>query len=89
MGNQIAIGIDLGGTRIKGVVIDDVGNILHQTYTPTNDGEEEVWKVAVSKTVNELRQKLKNNNTPIGISAPGIPNKENTSIVFMPGRLYR
>ena len=82
-----SIGIDLGGTRIKGVVIDAAGNILHQTYTPTNDGEEEVWKVAVSKTVNELRQKLKTNNTPIGISAPGIPNTENTSIVFMPGRL--
>ena len=54
----VTIGIDLGGTRIKGVAIDAEGNVLHQTYTPTNDGEGEVWKEAVAKTVNELKQKL-------------------------------
>jgi glucokinase len=83
----LAIGIDLGGTRIKGVVVNAAGNILHQTYTSTYDGEGEIWKVAVAKTVDELKGKIKNNDLPIGISAPGIPNTENTSIVFMPGRL--
>ena len=87
MSSGITIGIDLGGTRIKGVAIDREGNILHQTYTPTNDGEGETWKAAVAKTVDELKQKLNNNNIPIGISAPGIPNKENTTIIYMPGRL--
>ena len=87
MNSRITIGIDLGGTRIKGVAIEANGSILHQTYTPTNDGEGEIWKTAVAKTVNDLKGKLKNKNIPVGISAPGIPNKENTSIVFMPGRL--
>jgi glucokinase len=49
LGKSIAIGIDLGGTRIKGVVIDAIGNVLHQTYTPTNDGEGEIWKEAIAK----------------------------------------
>jgi glucokinase len=84
---SITIGIDLGGTRIKGVAIDAAGNVLHQAYTPTNDGEGEVWKVAIKKTVNELRQKLNVNEIAVGISAPGLPNKENTAIGFMPGRL--
>jgi len=87
LGNQITIGIDLGGTRIKGVVIDAVGNVLHQTYTPTNDGEGEVWKEVISKTVHELRQKVPIEKIAVGISAPGLPNKENTAIAFMPGRL--
>ena len=87
MGNQITIGIDLGGTRIKGVVIDAVGNVLHQTYTPTNDGEGEIWKEAIAKTVHELRQKVPIEKIAVGISAPGLPNKENTTIAFMPGRL--
>ena len=87
MGNQITIGIDLGGTRIKGVVVDAVGNVLHQTYTPTNDGEGEVWKEAIAKTVHELRQKVPIEKIAVGISAPGLPNKENTTIAFMPGRL--
>jgi glucokinase len=81
-----AIGIDLGGTRIKGVVVDEAGNLLQQVYMPTNDGDEAVWKKAVADTVNELRQGL-NGNVVIGISAPGLPNKENTTIAFMPGRL--
>jgi glucokinase len=87
MNNRIAIGIDIGGTRIKGVVINSDGKILHQTYTPTNDGDGEVWKTAVTKTVGELKSKINADKIPIGISAPGIPNKENTTIVFMPGRL--
>ena len=84
---EVYIGIDLGGTRIKGVAIDADGNILHQTYTPTNDGEGEVWKSAIAKTVNDLKQKLKTDKIIVGISAPGLPNKENTAIAFMPGRL--
>jgi glucokinase len=87
LGDQITIGIDLGGTRIKGVVIDAVGNVLHQTYTPTNDGEGEVWKDAIAKTVLELKQKIPGEKISVGISAPGLPNKENTTIAFMPGRL--
>ena len=87
MSSGLTIGIDLGGTRIKGVVIDAIGNVLHQTYTPTNDGEGEIWKEAIAKTVHELRQKVPGEKIAVGISAPGLPNKENTTIAFMPGRL--
>ncbi len=87
MKQTITIGIDLGGTRIKGVAIDTNCKILYQTYTPTNDGEGELWKVAIKKTVEDLQQKLNTENVPVGISAPGLPNKENTVIAFMPGRL--
>ena len=84
---EVCIGIDLGGTRIKGVVIDKTGNVLHQTYTATNDGEGEVWKAAILTTVNVLKQKLNITKVSVGISAPGLPNKDNTAIGFMPGRL--
>ena len=87
MSTSVTIGIDLGGTRIKGVAIDADGNILHQTYTLTNDGEGETWKTAVAKTVIELKEKLNIQKASIGISAPGLPNKDNTTIAFMPGRL--
>jgi glucokinase len=85
--NKTTIGIDLGGTRIKGVAIDAKGSILHQTYTATNDGEGETWKAAVATTVKELKQKLNAEKIVVGISAPGLPDKENTTIAFMPGRL--
>ena len=84
---EVSIGIDLGGTRIKGVAVDSAGNVLHQQYTPTHDGEEQVWKSAVAKTVQCIQKEVRLENSVVGISAPGLPNKQNTAVAFMPGRL--
>ncbi|NEW85616.1 MAG: ROK family protein [Mariniphaga sp.] len=85
--SEIAIGIDLGGTRIKAVAIDEKGNILHQHYQPTNDGDDTIWKNAILLAVNELQSKLPGSTVVIGISAPGLPNVHNSAIAYMPGRL--
>ncbi len=85
--SEIVIGIDLGGTRIKAVAIDKMGNILHQNYQPTNDGDDKIWKNAITEAVNEIQGKLKSKDSIVGISAPGLPNSGNSAIAFMPGRL--
>ena len=85
--SEIVIGIDLGGTRIKAVAIDEMGNILHQHYQPTNDGDDTIWKNAILEAVHEIQSKLPGNKVVIGISAPGLPNSVNSAIAFMPGRL--
>ncbi len=82
-----AIGIDLGGTRIKGVALDQEGNQLEQVYTPTEDNAGQHWKTAIKDTVYKLQEKLNGFTYVIGISAPGIPDENNASISFMPGRL--
>ena len=84
---DIVIGIDLGGTRIKAVAIDNEGNILYQCYYPTNDNDDSVWKTAIQSTVNDIREKIKCTDAVIGISAPGLPNSDNSAIAYMPGRL--
>jgi glucokinase len=84
---SITIGIDLGGTRIKALAIDDDGNVLHENYQPTNDGDGMVWKQAVANAVNELQSILKIGKVNVGLSAPGLPNGENTCISCMPGRM--
>lgn len=83
----LAIGIDLGGTRIKGIVMDAKGKTLHQLYTPTNDGNSAVWKNAVADTLNELLNKVQGDGGVVGISAPGLPTADNTAIAYMPGRM--
>lgn len=85
--SETAIGIDLGGTRIKAVAIDGAGNILHQYYQPTNDGNDKVWKNAVELAVREIQNKIESREAVVGISAPGLPNTDNSAIAFMPGRL--
>ena len=80
------IGIDLGGTRIKGVVIDKEGQVLDQVYTPTNDSDGKLWKNAIAETVQSLKEKT-SGDVIVGLSAPGLPNENNTCIAHMPGRL--
>jgi glucokinase len=81
---KAVIGIDLGGTRIKAVALDHEGNLLHQLYTPTKDGDDKVWKQSIKTTVDELQLKLQSSDFVVGISAPGIPNEKNSCINFMP-----
>jgi len=85
--SKITIGIDLGGTRIKAVAIDESGNILHQYFQPTNDGYDMIWKNAILIALKEIKGKVKCAGSVIGISAPGLPNANNSAIAYMPGRL--
>jgi glucokinase len=82
-----AIGIDLGGTRIKAVAIDAEGNILHEIYQPTNDGGDMSWKDAIATAVKKIQDFLNVKEIKIGLSAPGLPDENNTAIAFMPGRM--
>jgi glucokinase len=84
---KAAIGIDLGGTRIKGVALDPEGKLLEQVYTPTEDSAGQPWKSAIKETVTKLQEKITGFPYVIGISAPGIPDEGNTAISFMPERL--
>lgn len=80
-----AIGIDLGGTRIKGVLINSNGDILQELITGTLAYDQQ-WK----KDVKEIYMSLSKYTTEkhvVGLSAPGIPNDQNTAIAFLPNRL--
>ncbi|GAB3993880.1 glucokinase [Spirosoma daeguense] len=82
------IGIDLGGTRIKGVLLDtSTGEVLHKQLTPTNDNEHGGWKIAVAQAVADLKAYTSDPITHIGLAAPGLPTIDNTAIACMPGRL--
>lgn len=83
----VTIGIDLGGSRIKAVVLDADGKVLHENYQPTNDGSGMAWKAAVAVTVKVFRALLKTDQVKIGLSAPGLPDADNTCISCMPGRM--
>jgi glucokinase len=85
--SKALIGIDLGGTRIKSVALDNEGNILHQLYTPTHDGDDSIWKKATVDSIESLKSTLGISDFVVGISAPGLPNEKNSAIAFMPGRL--
>lgn len=84
---KTAIGIDLGGTNVKGVLINEQGDILTQHYIPTHDDPDGKWRENVLKMVDYLKAFWLQPIDVIGLSAPGLPNAGNSCIAFMPDRL--
>lgn len=87
-----AIGIDLGGTNIKGVLLDEQGEVLLQTVQKTsyNTGcnpTEQPWKNVVKQMVTDLTSNSLRPVSAIGLAAPGLPNEENSAIRLLPERL--
>lgn len=76
-----AIGIDLGGTQIKGVVVSDRGDVLRRELRATDDAGGG-WQETIRGLVSELGEPL-----PVGISAPGLAARDGRSIARLPGRL--
>jgi glucokinase len=81
-----AIGIDLGCTNIKAVLIDESGNVLEQARQETNEQNDTLWKKAVKELITDLNKRGEK-IAAIGLCAPGLANRDNTAIQFMPGRL--
>ncbi|NBC64399.1 MAG: ROK family protein [Bacteroidetes bacterium] len=88
-----AIGIDLGATNIKGILVDNNGNILKKKERETNDQTEssqesgEVWKEAIYEMVQKFMEESEKKISAIGLAAPGLPDLQNANISYMPGRL--
>ena len=69
MGNKL--GIDLGGTKIEAVIIDDAFQVVERKRVPTN--REEGYDAILGRIVklaNELME-FGNVDGPIGICTPG------------------
>jgi glucokinase len=81
------IGIDLGGTNIKGIVIDPNGQVLKQHYIATQDTADGSWRANVLEMVQYLQNWLQEPIAAVGMSAPGLPDAENSCIQYLPNRL--
>ena len=93
-----AIGIDLGGTSIKGVALTPDGRSLARTNVAFEAEKEMVWRDKIREIVDELRTRSgsKDADPPspphdapvaVGLSAPGLAAADRRSISHMPGRL--
>jgi len=84
---KATIGIDLGGTNIKGILLGETGEILLEHYIATNDDPDGKWRGNVLEMVRYLKNANNNQVDAIGLSCPGLANEENTCITHLPNRL--
>lgn len=84
---NIAIGIDLGGTNVKGILLNRQGDILEQHSIPTNDDANGKWKDNVFEMVKYLSALSLQKVDVIGLSCPGLADEHNKYIAHLPNRL--
>ena len=78
-----AIGIDLGGTNVKAVLISREGRIIDKAHVPIINND---WREAVLMAYSKMKP-LSMTTYCVGLAAPGLPNDQNSQINHMPGRL--
>jgi glucokinase len=82
----IFLGLDLGGTHVKGIAVAADGRVLAEESRPTGDGADGVWRENVRALVATLRGRFPE-VARAGLCAPGLAGRDERSIVAMPGRL--
>jgi glucokinase len=85
--DKLAIGIDLGCTQIKAILVNEDGVILKELREDTDEQNDQHWKQQVASFIQELKEDSSTVVDAIGLSAPGLANESNSAIAYMPGRL--
>ncbi len=88
MARQVTIGIDMGGTKVLGVGVDDEGVVLAEVRVPTpgrsavasgdTDGPEAVIE-ALASVVEQLHEVIDVEVASVGVGAPGLV--DNTGVL--------
>jgi glucokinase len=86
------LGIDIGGTKIKTVVLSEESEILEQNELLTEDfsTEKGLWKKKIIAVIEEKFKQYglsKSQVLKCAISAPGLVDKDNKMTLHMPERL--
>ena len=81
-----SIGVDLGGTNIKIVVVSEDGSLLEFLTCDTADTEGS-WAQTIKNNLHEIQTRRGQAPCHIGLAAPGLAAKDGRSIAYMQGRL--
>ena len=87
MNTKTTIGIDLGGTNVKGILLNENGEVMHKHYLATSEDPHGNWRKNVLEMVEYLKDQSQISIEVVGLSAPGLANETNTAIAHLPGRL--
>ena len=82
-----AIGIDIGGTKIAGALVDENGSIVREMRVPTPANDVTALTSAVAEIINELASGCE--VVGAGIAAAGFIDADQSHIVYAPNLSWR
>ncbi|MCW2539761.1 MAG: glucokinase, partial [Frankiales bacterium] len=83
----LAIGVDIGGTKVAAGVVDAAGRILDSTRRPTPSHDVSDTERAIADAVNELA--ARHDVSAVGIGAAGWIGSDRATVLFSPHLAWR
>lgn len=83
----LAIGVDVGGTKVAAGVVDEAGNILARARRPTPSASPADVERTIADLVGELR--ADHDVEAVGIGAAGFIDAERATVLFAPNLAWR
>lgn len=84
---SLAIGIDIGGTKVLGGVVDPEGKVLASTLRPSPAQEPAKIRAVVGEIIDELRGD--HEVVAIGVGAAGWIDEKRSTVLFAPNLAWR
>jgi glucokinase len=84
---RLAIGVDVGGTKVAAGVVDEDGAILARTRRPTPSTSPDDVEHTIADVVNELR--ARHDIEAVGIGAAGFIDADRATVLFAPNLAWR
>ena len=84
---SLAIGVDVGGTKVAAGVVDENGTILQKVRTPTPSHSPDDVEHTVADVVAQLRKE--HDVTAVGIGAAGFVDSDRATVMFAPNLAWR
>jgi glucokinase len=81
------VGVDVGGTKIAGGVVDESGTILVTARRESPAGDREAIRKTIEDLVAEFRGQF--NVEAVGVGAPGFVDVRRTTVLFAPNLAWR
>lgn len=85
--NGLTIGVDVGGTKIAGALVDEDGRILRESKRQSPAADADAITDAISELIGELREGHAIEG--VGVAAAGFVDKDRATVLFAPNLAWR
>lgn len=87
MSGTLACGVDVGGTKILGGVVDEAGRVVEELRRESPARHPDAMEETIAAVVNELRSR--HEITAVGVGAPGYVDRARSTVMFTPNTAWR
>lgn len=86
---MLAIGIDIGGTKILGALVDEHGQILFETRVPSPAQDPDKMVDVVVELIEEITARATGVIVGVGVAAAGFIDADQSTILYAPNLNWR